>query len=164
MPDTVGIPLSTRARIALAIARGIAASRGDADLTPSHIALGLLREAENPAVAALQHGGVDLRAVRRELETELGPPGRPRSGEVAVDLTPGERRMVELAAAESRRRQEEYLGPHHLLLAVLRESRSPAAQAFARHSFVFDTAVTHLQFVFGGHSTSGDSQAPPPPV
>jgi ATP-dependent Clp protease ATP-binding subunit ClpC len=164
MADTVGFPLTTRARIALAIARGIAASRGDDDVTPSHIALGLLREAENPAVAALHRGGVDLRAIRRELEAELGPPGRPRPGEVALQLTRGERRIVDLATAESRRRKEEYLGPHHLLLAMLREPDSPTAQAFARHSFPFETAVTHLQFVFGGDSPPPDSQAPPPGV
>jgi ATP-dependent Clp protease ATP-binding subunit ClpC len=162
--DTVGFPLTTRTRIALAIARGIAASRGDDDVTPSHIALGLLREAENPAVAALQHGGVDLRAIRREFEVELGPPGRPRPREVTLQLTPGEQRIGDLATTESRLRNEEYLGPHHLLLAMLREPDSPTAQTFARHSFLFETAVTHLHFVFEGHSPPPDSQAPPSAV
>lgn len=144
MTETVGLPLTTRTRIALAIARGIAASRGDDDVTASHIALGLLREAENPAVAALHHGGVDLRALRRELEAELGLPGRPRPGEVALQLTPGEQRIVDQAATESRQRNEGFIGPHHLLLAMLRERESPTARAFARHGFQFETAVTHL--------------------
>src|SRR5213592_2146793 len=39
--------------IAVGIARGVAASVGDHDLTPAHVALGVLRELENPAVAAL---------------------------------------------------------------------------------------------------------------
>jgi hypothetical protein len=59
---------------------------------------------------------------------------------------------VDLATAESRQRKEEYVGPHHLLLAVLREPHSPTAQTFARHSFQFETAVTHLGSVFGGQA------------
>ena len=44
MTETAVPSLTTRTRVALAIARGIAASRGDDDLSPEPIALGLLRE------------------------------------------------------------------------------------------------------------------------
>ena len=53
MPDTVTYPLTSRTYVALSIARGIAAGLGHDDLTATHIALGILREAENGAVAAL---------------------------------------------------------------------------------------------------------------
>jgi ATP-dependent Clp protease ATP-binding subunit ClpA len=143
-------PLSSRARIVLATARGVAAARGDTALTPTHVAIGLLREAENPAVAALQVGGVNVRAVRHDLEQSLGPPGHPRHGESAIPVTPEEERFVELAAAESERRDEPFIGPHHLLLAILRDESSPAARTFANHGFALDAAATHLQFVLDG--------------
>jgi len=53
MTDTRVLSLTTHARIAVGIARWVAASVGDHDLTPAHVALGVLRELENPAVAAL---------------------------------------------------------------------------------------------------------------
>lgn len=46
-------PLSTRSRVALAIARALAAGHGYPDVLPALFALGLLREGENAAVAML---------------------------------------------------------------------------------------------------------------
>lgn len=164
MTESLVLPLTTRTRIALAIARGIGASRGDDELTPTHIALGLLREGENPAVAALWHAGVPLPALRRELEAELGAPHRPQPHEAALPSTPGEQRLVDLASAESRLRDDKYLGTEHLLLAMLRDAGTPTAQAFARHGFEFETAVTQLQKVFHGHSGPPGPHASAPAV
>ena len=123
MTEGLVLPLTTRTRIALAIARGIGAARGDDDLTPTHIALGLLREGENPAVAALWHAGVPLPVLRRDLEAELGTRHWPRPQEAVLPSTPGEQRVLDLARAESRQRNDEYLGTEHLLLAMLRDVR-----------------------------------------
>ncbi|MGH7551812.1 MAG: Clp protease N-terminal domain-containing protein, partial [Longimicrobiales bacterium] len=142
MTDTAVDPLTTRTRIAVAIARGFAASLGHDNVTATHISVGLLREGENPAVAVLHQSGVALRAIRRELEGLLDSRGRTGPEEVALPLTPGEQQVVEHARAESRLRDDENLGTEHLLLAILREAHSPAAQAFARRGISFETALT----------------------
>ena len=91
MADAALLPYTTRARVSLAIARAVAAGRGDPDVTPLHVAVGLLRERENPAVAALIDAGVDLRGLRADIEVALGrPTGIPQPEEVAVELTEGE--------------------------------------------------------------------------
>src|SRR5690606_31418695 len=131
--DTAPLPLTSRARVSLAIARGIAAARGDEDVSPAHIALGLLREGENAAVATLHHEGADLRALRSDLESALGPERRPRPGEVSLPLTPGETLVLAQAATESQRRHEAFLGPHHLLLAMLHDADGPVARVCSRH-------------------------------
>ena len=161
MTKTVDFPLTTRTRVALSIARGLAAAMGHDDLTPAHIALGMLREGENPAVAAIHHGGVALHVIRRDLEACLEPRGRTRPREVALLLTPGEQRLLDQASSEGRIRNDEHVGTEHLLLAILRDASSPTAAAFARHGFRFETAVTHLEFVihrhagpFGPHTSS----------
>ena len=141
---------TARTRVALAIARGLAAASGSEDLTPAHIALGLIREGENPAVGALQHAGVPLRAIRKEITDELGPRRPPRRGEVALPSTPGEEQVVDRAIAEARQRNHEYVGTEHLLLAILREADSPTAQVFTRKGFGVDTAISHLQAITGG--------------
>ena len=93
---------SSRLRVSLAIARGIAATRGDDDLTPLHVALGILREGENPAVAALMHAGVDVGAVRFDMERALdAPAGLPRPGEVCIGATEGEQSLIDAATAPS---------------------------------------------------------------
>jgi ATP-dependent Clp protease ATP-binding subunit ClpC len=149
-------PYTSRMRVALSIARGLAAARGDTDVTPTHLALGLLKEGQSLAVAALLHAAVPLGAVRQELEAALGPPlGRPRPDEVAVPLTPGEQRAVEQARTESRLRGNGYVGPEHLLLAILGEPSSSAAQALARHGFSPATAREHLDAASRGPESDG---------
>jgi ATP-dependent Clp protease ATP-binding subunit ClpC len=143
-PEAV-LSLTTRTRVALAIARGIAAARGDDDLTPTHIALGLLRERENIAVAILHEAGANLRTLRHELEAELGSCGRPRTAEVAIPATHGEKRVLALAAAESRSRSHPYLGAEHLLFAILHDDTSPTAMLFARHGMDLDCAAACWQ-------------------
>lgn len=151
MTQPTPVPLSSRARVALAIARGVAASVGHRDLRPSHVAIGLLREAENPAVAALHAAGISLHALRRELEVALEPRGGTNPTEVAIPLTQGEEQLVMAALDEARQRQDEFLGPQHLLLALLRDSAEPVAQFFARYGMDYSSATTHLKAVLHQH-------------
>jgi ATP-dependent Clp protease ATP-binding subunit ClpB len=144
--------LSSRLRVSLAIARGGAAARGDTDLTPVHIALGLLREGENPAVGVLLHAGVNTSKLRSELEQALGPPGIPRPGEVCIGPTPGEQAILDASAVISRSRGDAYLGPHHVLLALLDDKGSLVADLFARHGIDNLTAPPHLDAIFAPHT------------
>jgi ATP-dependent Clp protease ATP-binding subunit ClpA len=152
MPDTISYPFTNRTYVSLSIARGIAAGCGHTDITAAHIALGILREAENAAVAALQLAGVALRKLRHELEAELPPRGHPRFGEVLLPATPGEQEIVELAVTEAAALNDEFLANEHLLLAVLRDQTTPVARTFSRHGFTYAVAVTQLQIVRSGKS------------
>jgi ATP-dependent Clp protease ATP-binding subunit ClpC len=152
MTETRQIPYSSRARVVLAIARAIAAGRGDTDLTPIHIALGLLREGENAAVAVLQHRAVSLRDLRNELELLLGPPlGRTEPEEVVRPLLPGEQQVVDLARRWSQREGDEYVGPEHLLLAILAGGESATAIALAKHGVDTETALESMRVVIHKH-------------
>jgi len=162
MADIDDIPLTTRARLALGIARGIAASRGDHDITPIHVALGLIREGQNPAVAALQLGGVDLLAIRRTLEAALGPASAPRAGVVAAPRSPGEERMIEMANVESRRMNQDFIAPHHLLLAIVRDTGSATARALAAQGFTLETAADHLTTILELRDESPRQHVDPP--
>src|SRR3989442_674323 len=126
-------PYTSRMRLALSIARGLAAAHGDADVTTTRLALGLLREGQNLAVAAILHAAVPLRVVDGELRGGWEPPGGPWPDGVAVPLPPGGGRARGRARAESHLRGNQYVGSEPLLLTILREPSSPAAQAFARH-------------------------------
>jgi ATP-dependent Clp protease ATP-binding subunit ClpC len=140
----IALPFTNRAYVALAIARGIAAGRGNDDVTPTHIGLGILREGENMAVATLHDGGANLRRLRHDLEEALPPHGHPRYGEVVLPATEGEQQIVELAVAEAGALDNEYVGAEHLLLGLLRDTESTAARTFARYGFTYDAARGHL--------------------
>jgi ATP-dependent Clp protease ATP-binding subunit ClpA len=119
-------PLTTRTRISLAIARAVAAARGDHNLTPIHITLGVFREGANPAVAALYNAGVQqivLQRLATELEATLGdPPGGTNPRQVVLDLTSGEEEALIRGDVEAELLNDDYLGTEHILLAILRAS------------------------------------------
>ena len=77
--DVLGeAPFTARVRVALSIARALAAAMGHDDVTEVHVLVGILRKGENPAVAVLLDAGVPLDALRHDLEQLLEPRGRPR--------------------------------------------------------------------------------------
>jgi ATP-dependent Clp protease ATP-binding subunit ClpC len=129
-------PLTSRTRVALAIARGIAAARGDRDLSETHIAVGILREGSNAALSALWYAGMSENEMRRlssYFEHSLGePPGYIGPREVTIDLTAGEQELLRLSEIEADQLNEPYLGTEHILLAILR-SDDRAAQKFAEN-------------------------------
>lgn len=147
MPDTISHPFTSRTYVALSIARGMAAAYGHTDVTAAHIALGILREGENAAVATLHFARVEIRKLRHELEAELPPHGRTRFGEVVLPATPGELEIVELAVAEATELKDPYLANEHLLLGMLRDPNTPVARIFSQHGFTYDVAMTRLQSV-----------------
>jgi ATP-dependent Clp protease ATP-binding subunit ClpB len=152
MTETLTYPFTNRTYVALSIARGIAAGKGHINVTAAHIALGILREAENPAVAALQRGGVPLRHLRHELESDLPPDGHPIFGEVVLPTTQGELELIDLAAAEVTKLNDPFLGNEHLLLAMLYDPKGSVAQIVSRHGMTYETALAHLRVVrSGGH-------------
>ena len=152
------LPLTSRGRVALAIARALAAGRGDPDVTPTHLALGLLREGENGAVALLDFRGRLSPTLRKALEEALGPiTGRPLPGQVVVPLTPGEEGLVAQARVEAEVHGHGYIGPEHLLLAILRDENSHAAKVFATQGIDVASVAGLVREVIHTHPSSKPS-------
>jgi ATP-dependent Clp protease ATP-binding subunit ClpA len=162
MESTKPLPFTSRTRVAVAIARAIAAARGDRDLTPTHIAVGILREGANAAIAALWYAGLSertIRALHLDLEHSLSePPGRIPPRQVTVDATPGEDAVARLGEAEADRFGDSFVGVEHLLLAILRSNGS-VAQRFAERGVSAEAYYNALLSVRRGDPLPGEPQA-----
>ncbi|MGA3058508.1 MAG: Clp protease N-terminal domain-containing protein, partial [Candidatus Limnocylindrales bacterium] len=90
-----------------------------------HLLLALIREEEGVAAQILVSLGVELPKVRTAVEFIIGRGDRPTRGEVG--LTPGAKRVIELAIDEARRLGHRYIGTEHLLLGLVREGEGVAA-------------------------------------
>lgn len=90
-----------------------------------HLLLGLLRVPESTAARVLANMSVDLSKVRMAVEFIIGRGPRPIVGEVG--LTPGGKRVIELAIDEARSLGHDYIGTEHLLLGLVREGEGIAA-------------------------------------
>ena len=91
-----------------------------------HILLGLLRERDGLAAETLRELGINLHAVREQVEDILGR-GRSEPPE-HIPYTPRARRVLDLAQREAMQMGHGRVGTEHLLLGLLREGRNVAAQ------------------------------------
>jgi len=129
-----GFNFTSRLRRVLAEARTIAADMRHPSVGPEHILLSIVREsevAESPqgsAIQALARCGVDPAALRAAVVAQL----RPGTGEARQDhelpYTTAAKSTMEFAFAEARLHAHAHIGTEHLLLGLLREATSIAAQ------------------------------------
>jgi Clp amino terminal domain, pathogenicity island component len=87
-------------------------------ITPGHLALGLLHEPEGLAARALGELGVTPEAAREALVTALPAAGADEPAD-KIPLAPRARKVLELALREALLLGHNYIGTEHLLLAVL---------------------------------------------
>jgi GntR family transcriptional regulator len=98
-----------------------ARQRGAACVEGLDLVRALLADAESVAAAVLLNLGVDAAAARAELACDGAAPVTPaRGGGPASALSTGAEALLAEADAEAERRGQPYLGPEHLLVAVLR--------------------------------------------
>ncbi|AEJ38478.1 class III stress response-related ATPase [Sulfobacillus acidophilus TPY] len=127
-----------------------------------HLLLGLIRESNSLPAKILQSIGLDLETVRSEVlkATGRGPAIGPNE---EVVFTPRAKKVVlELAGEEARALNQNYIGPEHLLLGLIREGEGVAAQVLlaagadlnkVRHQLIQATGNT------GGNSGGNEQQA-----
>jgi ATP-dependent Clp protease ATP-binding subunit ClpC len=117
---------SERARRVLTLAQEEAQRFNHANIGPEHILLGIVGEPDGVAAKVLVNLGVSLNKVRSAVEFIIGHGEATARGEVG--LSPGAKRVIELAIDEARYIGHNYIGTEHLLLGLLREGEGIAAR------------------------------------
>ncbi|HEX8492863.1 MAG TPA: ATP-dependent Clp protease ATP-binding subunit [Pyrinomonadaceae bacterium] len=116
-----------KARRVIFFARYEASQFGAPAIEPEHLLLGLMREDKTLTSRFFPRAQVSIEAVRKEIE------GRTLlrekiSTSVELPLAPETKRVLAYAHEESDRLQHRHIGTEHLLLGLLREERSMAAE------------------------------------
>src|SRR5918998_418144 len=116
-----------KARRVIFFARYEASQFGAPAIEPEHLLLGLMREDKTLTARFLARAQTSLEAIRKEIE------GRTLlrekiSTSVELPLAPETKHVLAYAHEESDRLQHRHIGTEHLLLGLLREERSMAAE------------------------------------
>src|ERR671926_115809 len=116
-----------KARRVIFFARYEASQFGAPAIEPEHLLLGLMREDKTLTGRFFPRAQVNIEAIRKEIE------GRTLlrekiSTSVELPLAPETKRVLAYAHEESDRLQHRHIGTEHLLLGLLREERSMAAE------------------------------------
>ncbi|MGI9167089.1 MAG: ATP-dependent Clp protease ATP-binding subunit [Pyrinomonadaceae bacterium] len=116
-----------KARRVIFFARYEASQFGAPAIEPEHLLLGLMREDKTLTGRFFPRAQVSIESIRKEIE------GRTLlrekiSTSVELPLAPETKRVLAYAHEESDRLQHRHIGTEHLLLGLLREERSTAAE------------------------------------
>src|SRR5437588_7688243 len=116
-----------KARRVIFFARYEASQFGAPAIEPEHLLLGLMREDKTLAGRFFPRAQITIESIRRESEGRTILRERiPTS--VELPLAPETKRVLHFSNDESDRLQHRHIGTEHLLLGLLREERSMAAQ------------------------------------
>ncbi len=120
-----------------------------------HILLGLIKEGTGVAANILKKLGIDLRAMRLEVE-KLVSSGPDLVTMGRLPQTPRAKKAVEYAIEEARRLKHNYVGTEHLLLGLLKEHDGVAAQVLMNLGLKLDDVREEVLATLGQGSESGD--------
>lgn len=121
-----------------------------------YLLLGLIREGESAAAKVLSTLGIDAEKVNEAVSQMVEMSNEPLPAEPA--LTARAKKVLELSLDEARRMGNNYVGPEHLLLGLIREGEGVAASILSATGADYRklrTMVAHLQ----GGQTPPESQA-----
>jgi ATP-dependent Clp protease ATP-binding subunit ClpC len=120
-----------RAQQVLALARKEADRFNHSYVGTEHLLLGLIKLGQGVAVNVLERMGLELEAVRMEVEKEVGS-GPPQKAVGNIPYTPRVKKVLALANKEAKALNHSYVGTEHLLLGLLREGEGVAARVLKR--------------------------------
>jgi ATP-dependent Clp protease ATP-binding subunit ClpC len=95
-----------------------------------HILLGLIREGQGVAAKSLEELGIDLEAVRSQVEEIIGQGQSAPTGH--IPFTPRAKKVLELSLREALQLGHNYIGTEHILLGLIREGEGVAAQVLQK--------------------------------
>ncbi len=130
MPNNKMERFTQRARRVLSLAQEEAERFQHNYIGTEHLLLGLMREEGGVAGRVLRELGLEQRRVEELVEQMTRASSRTTS--TALDLSPGTKRVLELAVDEARRMGHHYIGTEHLLLGLVRQSEGVAIDVLKR--------------------------------
>jgi ATP-dependent Clp protease ATP-binding subunit ClpC len=109
-------------------------------LTAEHLLLGLIKE-EGAANKVLEALGVNLVELFSDIESLIG---HGEGGEKEITLSPRAKKVLELTYNAARELGFNYVGSEHILLGIIREGESIAAQALHKRKLNFEKVVKQI--------------------
>jgi ATP-dependent Clp protease ATP-binding subunit ClpC len=116
-----------------------------------HVLLALLQQERGLVGDILRELGVDIEAVRRQVETALEKVPKVTYETGQIYATPRINTLFVTADAEAKRLQDEFIGTEHLLIAMTMEEKGEAAGILKSFGVDQEKVYRVLQDIRGGH-------------
>ena len=150
-----------RARRVFSLAQDEAERLQHSYVGTEHLLLGLMREDGGVAGRVLRDLGVEPRKVEELVERMTRSGQRPPNAR--LDLSPGTRRVLELAIEEARRMGHHYIGTEHLLLGLVRQEEGIAIEVLKKLGIKPDDIRKQTRRVLQESPVQPNKPQPPQP-
>src|SRR4051812_44058248 len=149
--------LTIKAQEALRDAGELARSRGNPVVNDAHLLAALLAQDEGVVQPLLQKAGLNVTAVRQEVEREISRFPTQAGGMGEPSFSREIQRVFDRADAEARTLDDAYVSTEHLLLAMAEEKGTTARAVLSSHNISADDLRSALQDVRGSHRVTDQS-------
>ncbi len=144
-----------RVKKVMQIAREESVRLGNDYVGTEHLLLGLIKEGDGVAIAVLRSMGVDLEVLSANIEKAITSAGGMVTIGQMLPFTPRAKKVLEIAANEARSMSHKYIGTEHLLLALMKDTESAAANALVAAGLEYEKVKEEINKVLqGGESVS----------
>jgi len=116
-----------------------------------HILLALLQQEKGLVADILRKLGIDIDAVKQQVEAVLEKSPRVAYEGAQIYATPRISRLLGMASAEADRLKDEFIGTEHLLIAITGEQKGDAASILHQFGIDQEKVYSALQSIRGGH-------------
>lgn len=141
--------LTVKAQEAVSEAQNLARGAGNAELTPEHLLLALLRQDGGIVAPILNKLGQNPAAIEAEVAGGLAKLSKVGGASAEPMVSPLLRKVFDRAFEAATQFNDEYVSTEHFLLAVAQTKETTAAKILARHGAVPDALLKALQSVRG---------------
>ncbi len=132
------------AREVMSLANQEAQQFGHEFIGTEHILWGLAKEVQGVAAAVLKHFNVDLKPLRKEVETLLE--GRPHvEATEKLAQTEHTKNVIRYAVEEARSLHHNYVGTEHLLLGLMRDGKALSAKVLTNLGLRIDAVREQVE-------------------
>ncbi len=144
-----------RVKKVMQIAREESVRLGNDYVGTEHLLLGLIKEGDGVAVAVLRSMGIDLDVLTSNIEKAITSAGGMVTIGQMLPFTPRAKKVLEIAANEARSMSHKYIGTEHLLLALMKDTESAAANALVASGLEYDKVREEISKVLQGGESVG---------
>ena len=112
-----------------------------------HLLLGLIREGEGIAIKIIKQANIDLKKLRKELESKLpSNSGKPlNSGN--IPLMKQAEKVLKITYLEAKLFKSNMIGTEHLLLSILKEEDNVASQILNKFKIDYEYVKDELELM-----------------
>lgn len=124
-----------------------------------HLLAGLIRVGEASVATAVLR--MSLEEIRREIEAITGRGQKELPGDVAIPFTLSAKKTLDLSSSEAAKFGDDFVGPDHIFLSLIREDNSVVAELLERRGIRRSNLRERVTQIFREHEPNRHSDGNP---